>query len=211
MVSPLITFTGVQPQLSSQAALFSDEHVNLLNEPRDNNQDADFDDCNGDETTAPSDTQSNIGNIETVTLPWTTSGLVFAYIMIWLTYFVEGILSATTGILTPYVTVIGGVTNLTLAKVLDIFGRAQGYLFCIVLATGGLIMMSICTSIQAYAAPQVFQTIGNNGILYSLTVFVADTSSMRNRGLAQAIVSSPNLITLWLAGPISSRFLNGPS
>jgi MFS family permease len=226
MVSPPTAGPGIQPVSNSQYALFNDENTNLLNHPRDSDEDVGFDVCDINESTASSDIQPNVENIEVVTLPWTTNALVFAYIMIWLTYFVEGILSATTGILTPYVTsafslhsftptvgilssVVGGVTNLTLAKVLDIFGRAQGYLFCIILATGGLTMMTICGSIQAYAAAQVFQTIGNNGILYSLTVFVADTSSLRSRGLAQAIVSSPNLITPWLAGPISSRFLNG--
>lgn len=173
------------------------------------------------------DAQAGVEGIEAVTVAWTTYTLVFAYIMIWLTYFVEGMLSGTTGALTPFVTsdfalhsltptvgilssVIGGVTNLTLAKILDVFGRPQGYLFCIVLATAGLIMMAACNNVEAYAAAQVFQTVGNNGIQYSLSVFVADTSSLRKRGLMQAIVSSPNLITCWLAGPISQGFLKGP-
>ncbi|KAL6827952.1 transferase family protein [Trichoderma camerunense] len=189
-------------------------HVNLLNNTGSHyNHDGLVVD-NDDESSIPSDIDSDIADFEAVTVPWNTSALVLAYVVIWLTYFVEGILSATTGILIPYVTstfaqhsftpavgilssVIGGVTNLTLAKILDIFGRAHGLLFCIIIATSGLAMM-------------IFQTIGNNGILYSLTVFVADTSSMRNRGLVQAIVSSPNLITSWLSGPISSRFMNGP-
>jgi MFS family permease len=180
-----------------------------------------------DDSLPDADAQSGVRNIEAVTVAWTTAALVFAYIMIWLTYFVEGMLSGTTGALTPYVTsafalhsltptvgilssVIGGVTNLTLAKILDVFGRPQGYLFCIFLATVGLIMMAGCNNVEAYAAAQVFYTVGNNGIQYSLSVFVADTSTLRNRGLMQAIVSSPNLITCWLAGSISSGFLNGP-
>lgn len=171
--------------------------------------------------------QEGVQNIEAVTLAWTKNALIFAYVMIWLTYFVEGMLSGTTAALSPYVTsafalhsltptvgilssVIGGVTNLTLAKILDVFGRPQGYLFCIFLATIGLIMMAACNNVEAYAAAQVFQTVGNNGIQYSLSVFVADTSTLRKRGLVQAIVSSPNLITCWLAGPISQGYLLGP-
>ncbi|KAK2825765.1 hypothetical protein FQN49_007387 [Arthroderma sp. PD_2] len=216
-----------ETQQSGYTALENEENLNLLSEDNDNREDAIVDvNDNGDSSPAP-DIQAGVQDIEAVTVAWTTNALIFAYIMIWLTYFVEGMLTATTGILTPYVTsafalhsftptvgllssVIGGVTNLTLAKVLDVFGRPQGYLFCIVCATVGLIMMTACSSVQAYAAAQVFQTVGNNGILYSLTVFVADTSSLRNRGLMQAIVSSPNLITCWLAGPISSGFLDGP-
>ncbi|CAL8583700.1 hypothetical protein XPA_009320 [Xanthoria parietina] len=170
--------------------------------------------------------QPGVQGIEAVTVVWTTTALIIAYVMIWLTYFVEGLLSGTTAALTPYVTsafvqhsltptvavlssVIGGVTNLTLAKILDVFGRPQGYLVCIFIATAGLIMMAACDNVEAYAAAQVFYTVGNNGLQYSLSVFVADTSSLRNRGLMQALASSPNLITCWLAGPVSSAFLKG--
>ncbi|CAH0048198.1 unnamed protein product [Clonostachys solani] len=177
-----------------------------------------------DDSAPDADTQVGIQNIQATTLAWTTRSLVFAFVMIWLTYFVEGMLSASLVALTPYVTsnfalhsltptvsilssVIGGVTNLTLAKILDVFGRPQGYLFCVVLATVGLIMMAACNNVESYAAAQVFQTVGNNGIQYSLTVLIADTSTLRNRGLVQSIASSPNLITGWLAGSIASGFL----
>ncbi|CAH0016866.1 unnamed protein product [Clonostachys rhizophaga] len=177
-----------------------------------------------DDSAPDADTQVGIQNIQATTLAWTTRSLVFAFVMIWLTYFVEGMLSSSLVALTPYVTsnfalhsltptvsilssVIGGVTNLTLAKILDVFGRPQGYLFCVVLATVGLIMMAACNNVESYAAAQVFQTVGNNGIQYSLTVLIADTSTLRNRGLVQSIASSPNLITGWLAGPIASGFL----
>ena len=180
-----------------------------------------------DESVVDTNAQPGVQNIEAVTVAWTTTALIFAYVMIWLTYFVEGMLSGTQGALVPYVTsafaehsltptvtilssVIGGVTNLTIAKVLDIFGRPQGYLFCICLATVGLIMMAACNNVESYAAAQVFYTVGNNGLQYSLSVFVADTSSLRNRGLMQAFAYSPNMITCWLAGPISSGYLNGP-
>jgi MFS family permease len=170
--------------------------------------------------------QPGVQTIEAVTVAWTTTALTVAYVMIWLIYFVEGMLSGINAALSPYVTsdfaqhsltptvailssVIGGVTNLTLAKVLDVFGRPQGYFLCIVIATVGLIMMAACNNVEAYAAAQVFYTVGNNGIQYSLSVFVADTSSLRNRGLMQAFATSPNLITCWLAGPISSAYLNG--
>lgn len=170
--------------------------------------------------------QPGVQNIEAVTVAWTTTALILAYVLIWLTYFVEGMLSSTANALLPYVTsafaqhsltptvgilstVIGGVTNLTLAKILDVFGRPQGYLVCIFLATAGLVMMAACNNVEAYAAAQVFYTVGNNGLQYSLSVFVADTSSLRNRGLMQAFAGSPNLITGWLAGPISSAYLKG--
>jgi MFS family permease len=171
--------------------------------------------------------QPGVQDIEAVTIAWSRTWLIIAYILIWITYFVQGLVSGVSGSLLPYVTsafaehsltpttnilsaVIGGVTNLSIAKVLDIFGRPQGYLLCIVLCVIGLIMSATCNNVEAYAASQVFYTVGINGIGYSLSVFVADTSSLRHRGLMQAFVNSPNLITCWLAGPISTAFLNGP-
>ena len=170
--------------------------------------------------------QPGVQDIEAVTVAWTKNALILAYIIIWLTYFVEGMLSGTAAALLPYVTsafaqhsltptvgilssVLGGVSNLTIAKILDVFGRPQGYFVCIFIATVGIIMMAACNNVEAYAAAQVFYTVGNYGIQYSLSVFVADTSTLRNRGLMQAFASSPSLITGWLAGPISSAFLAG--
>ena len=184
-------------------------------------------DPDGDESTVNAQTQPGVQKIEAVTVGWTTTALVVAYVLIWVTYFAETMLTFTATALNPYVTsafaehsltptvgilsaVIGGVTNLTIAKVSDVFGRPQGYLFCVFLAVIGLIMMAACNTVEAYAAAQVFYAVGTNGIQYCLGVFVADTSSLRNRGLVQAFAYSPNLITCWLAGPISSAFLTGP-
>ncbi|KAE9367494.1 MFS general substrate transporter [Stipitochalara longipes BDJ] len=170
--------------------------------------------------------QPGVQDIEAVTISWSFFALVVAYVMIWFVYFVQGLVSGISGTLLPYVTsafaehsltpttsvisaVIGGVTNLSIAKVLDIFGRQQGYLLCIVLTTIGLIMSAACNNVEAYAASQVFYTVGINGIGYSLSVFVADTSSLRHRGIMQALCDSPYLITTWIAGPISTAFLNG--
>ncbi|KAJ4256072.1 hypothetical protein NW762_009147 [Fusarium torreyae] len=176
-----------------------------------------------------SDTEAQAGvrGIKAITMTWTTKALIFGFVIMWLTYFVEGMLAGTIGALTPYVTsafalhsltptvgiissVVGGVINLTLAKILDVLGRHHAYLICIIIGTIGNAMMAACNNVEAYAAAQVFQTVGNNGIQYTMSVLIADTSSLQNRGLVQALASSPNLITCWLAGPIAAGFLNGP-
>jgi hypothetical protein len=66
--------------------------------------------------------------------------------------------------LTPTVdifsSIIGGVFKLTLAKVLGVFGRPQGYLLFIIFLTMGLVMMAGCNGIKTYAAAQVFYWVG---------------------------------------------------
>ncbi|RFU79862.1 siderophore iron transporter [Trichoderma arundinaceum] len=183
-------------------------------------QDLDLDDG------VDSKAQAGVQNIEAITSVWTKHALWTAFVLIWVIYFVDSMQQGATGTLTPWVTsafqehsltptvtvmssIIGGVFKLTLAKILDIFGRPQGYLFSIIFTTLGLIMMAACKNVETYAAAQVFYWVGYNGLDYSLSVFLADTTSLRNRGLIFAYSSSPYIITTWLAGPISNSFLNG--
>lgn len=115
--------------------------------------------------------QPGVQNIEAVTVAWSKTWLMVAYALIWLIYFIQGLVATTVGSFLPYVTsdfalhsltptvgiistVIGGVTNLSIAKILDIFGRPQGYLFSVILAVVGLIMSAACNNVEAYAASQ---------------------------------------------------------
>lgn len=170
--------------------------------------------------------QRGVQNIEAVTLTWTTTSLVAAFVLIWLVYFTQGLIIGINGALLPYITsafaahsltattgvvssVVGGVTNLTIAKILDVFGRPHGFLVCAVLATLGLITSAACNNVEAYAASQVLYAVGINGVGYSMSVFVADLTSLKNRGLVQTLCASSQIVTAWLGGPISTTFLDG--
>ncbi|KAJ4986757.1 siderophore iron transporter mirb [Stagonosporopsis vannaccii] len=170
--------------------------------------------------------QDGIQDIEAVTISWSRISLWAAFVMIWIVYFTQGLISGISSALMPYVTsnfamhsltpttsvissVVGGVSNLSIAKFLDIFGRPHGFLIAAILATIGLIMSAACNNVEAYAASQVFYTVGLNGVGFSLSVFIADITTLKNRGLVQSICASANIITAWLGGPISTAFLNG--
>jgi hypothetical protein len=172
------------------------------------------------------DAQAGVQNIEATTSVWTVTALTVAYVMIWVIYFVDSMQQGATGALTPYVTsafrehsltptvgvissIIGGVWKLTLAKILDVFGRPQGYLMSVLFTTAGLVMMAACRNVETYAAAQVFYWVGYDGLGYCLSIFIADTSTLKNRGLMFAYASSPYIITTWLSGPISQAFLEG--
>ncbi len=66
-------------------------------------------------------------------------------------------LTATTGIMSS---LIGGLSKLPLAKILDIWGRPQGFLLMLCALTIGLIMMAASNSVETYAAAQVFYWLG---------------------------------------------------
>ena len=48
-----------------------------------------------------------------------------------------------------------------------------------------------------------------DGVIYTLGIFVADTSALKNRGFMYAFTSSPYIITTWIAGPVATAFLQG--
>jgi hypothetical protein len=103
--------------------------------------------------------------------------------------------------------IIGGLTKLPLAKLIDIWGRPQGYLAMLGCLTLGLVLMAASNSVELYAAAQIFYWVGHNGTEYVIGIFVADTSRLKNRGLMFAFLSSPFMITAWLSGPLASAFL----
>ncbi|KAI3332802.1 major facilitator superfamily protein [Ustulina deusta] len=179
-----------------------------------------------DDDSINKDAQQGVQNMQAITKTWTTRDLYIAYILIWIIYFVDAIQQGMGFLLTPYVVssfeehsltatigvaanIIGGVSKLPLAKILDVWGRPQGYLLTMCLMVIGLILMAACNNVNTYAAAQIFYWVGYNGISYTTTVFIADTSALKNRGFVLAYVSSPYIATVWITGPLAQNVLNG--
>lgn len=118
--------------------------------------------------------------------------------------FKEHSLTSATSIMSS---VIGALTKLPLAKLIDLWGRPQGYMLMVVCYTLGLVMMAACNGVELYAAAQVFYWVGQNGTDYVVSIFVADTSRLKNRGLMFAFLSSPFIITSWISGPLAAAYL----
>jgi MFS family permease len=114
-------------------------------------------------------------------------------------------LTATTGILAQ---IIRGPSKLPLAKIRDVWGRPQGFILMASLLTIGLIMMAACRNFETYATAQVFYWVGYNGIDYSLSIFIADTSHLKNRGLMYGFASSPYIAMTWIGGTAAQSFLD---
>lgn len=66
-------------------------------------------------------------------------------------------LTATTNV---FASLIGGLFRLPLAKILDIWGRPQGFTLVTFFLVIGLVMMAACQNVETYAAAQVFYWIG---------------------------------------------------
>ncbi|XEV02586.1 hypothetical protein FSHL1_007873 [Fusarium sambucinum] len=171
--------------------------------------------------------QHGVQTVEATTLAWSKKALVGVFIFMWLIYLTNGFQSQINYTLVPYasseweshslIPVIGVVANcmtaavyIPLSKILDLWGRAEGFLLMVLFATIGMIMMAASQNLPTYCAAYVFWQVGWSGLTYSIDVITADSTQLKNRGLAYAFTSSPYMITAF-AGPKSAEafLLNG--
>ncbi|KAL2795392.1 major facilitator superfamily domain-containing protein [Aspergillus keveii] len=160
-----------------------------------------------------------------MTQVWSFSHIVAAYVLIWIIHFIMAFASGMIGNLTPFVTsafaehsltattsiissLAAGLIKLPYAKLMDIWGRPQGFAVMVVSMTMGLIMMAGCNNVETYCAAQVFYQIGYTGLDFTMTIFIADTSKLKNRAFWIAFVASPYIATVWAYGPASQSTLN---
>ncbi|KAH0835274.1 hypothetical protein AYO21_10699 [Fonsecaea monophora] len=170
------------------------------------------------------DAQAGVKRVQATATVWTKKHLFAAHFFIWLIYFVLSLQEVVVRSLNPYVTsafslhsltaatsimasIIGGVARIPTAKILDTWGRPQGIALMTFIWTIGFIMMAACDSVQTYAAAQVFAVTGAQGVSYCLTVFISDTSSLKNRSLMLAVATTPYIGTTWLGGPVSASIV----
>ncbi|GKU10125.1 unnamed protein product [Fusarium langsethiae] len=163
------------------------------------------------------DITEGVRNMEAITLVWTRKSLITLFICIWFVYLLNAFQSSTVGSLVPYVTSSWGAHSLLnvidvvassmtaavfipLAKLLDLWGRAEGYLLMVAFAELGLILMATSTNLSIYCAANV-------SLIYSIDVVTADATNLKNRALAYAFTSSPYMISAFAGSYASQEML----
>ncbi|OAL54727.1 siderophore iron transporter-like protein [Pyrenochaeta sp. DS3sAY3a] len=174
---------------------------------------------NSDEELNKIDTTAETGvqAIQAATYVWTKRDLIIAYFFMWLIQFFMSFASSTSGTLAPYVTsafqqhsltaltgvisgIVAGIWKLPYAKIMNIWGRPFALCIGVTCYTLGLVLMASCNNVKAYCAAQTFFYTGYNSIDFSMTVFIADTSKLKNRGFFIGYAASPYLVTIWIYG-----------
>ncbi|KPM40487.1 Siderophore iron transporter mirB [Neonectria ditissima] len=170
------------------------------------------------------DAQLGVQKIEAVTLVWTKTSLAALLILIWILFLANGFRLSILSSLLPYVTsdfashslltVIGTVANamtaavyIPMAKMLDVWGRAEGFLLMAGFSTLGIILMAVSQNLATFCAAQVFYQVGFAGVIYVVCVLAADATNLKNRGLAFAFTSSPYMITAFAGSKAAEGFL----
>ncbi|OAP60323.1 MFS transporter, SIT family, siderophore-iron:H+ symporter [Fonsecaea erecta] len=185
-------------------------------------------DTSDDESVEKIDTNAEHGvqAVQAMTYAWSKTEIIFLYIIIWLISFLLAFSNGIINTLTPYVTssfqehsltaltsvissLVAGIWKLPYAKIMNVWGRPHAFAISVAFMTMGLIMMAGCKNVQTYCAAQVFYWMGYNGIDFSITVCIADTSKLKNRGFMIGYSSSPFLITTWVYGYAADSVING--
>lgn len=102
---------------------------------------------------------------------------------------------------------VAALVKFPYAKLMDIWGRPQAFATGVGFMTLGLVMMAACKNVQTYCAAQVFFQCGYAFVDFSVTIFIADTTVLKNRAWWIAYASSPYLITPWIYGYCADRIL----
>lgn len=112
--------------------------------------------------------QDGVKQVEAITSVWTPKALWITFGLLWLVLFTDSMLQNTQYSLEPYITssfsqhgllattsvmssIIGGVSKLTIAKIIDIWGRVEGFAMVVVLLIIG--KMKIVWAWLAFADP----------------------------------------------------------
>ncbi|CAK7206638.1 hypothetical protein SEUCBS139899_009440 [Sporothrix eucalyptigena] len=201
------------------------DNIEMANDGERRQEDAAGLEAGQKEVTPTIDAQTGVQKIEAVTLAWSRKSLFLALGLIWLLTLVNGFKSTILLSLTPYITsqwaahslltVIGIVANaitaavyIPMAKVLDVWGRAEGFLIMMVFCILGLILMASAQNLSTYCAAEVFYSIGFSGLGYTWDVLATDVTNLRNRGIAFAFTSSPAIITAFAGSRAAGAFVD---
>ncbi|RSL88356.1 hypothetical protein CEP52_015244 [Fusarium oligoseptatum] len=168
--------------------------------------------------------QAGVQQVEAIATVWSTRMLWTVFALLYVVNVVDAILQHVQSSLTPYVTsafaqhsllattgvvssIIGGVCQLTIAKVIDIWGRGEGYAVMLVLCVIGLIMKATCNSVEMYAAAHTLYWVGHIGITYIISVVLADMTTLQNRMIMFGINTTPSIVSTFAGPKIAELFL----
>lgn len=93
-----------------------------------------------------------------------------------------------------------------MAKFLDVFGRAEGFVLAASLYSLGFLLTASSTSATSFIISRAIAALGGQGLQLASQVLIADTTTLTNRGLLTSTISLPWLVTTWIGPPLGQFF-----
>ncbi|KAK5654087.1 hypothetical protein OQA88_7518 [Cercophora sp. LCS_1] len=177
-----------------------------------------------DSASTNSEVQDGVRRIEAVARTWSKTGLIVAYMSVFLMAFTTSLEGQVTYPLaafavssfnhhsllsTVYVVqnVVNAVIKPPMAKIADVFGRLEAFCISVGFLVLGYVQMAASRNVETYASAQIFYSAGGTGLQILQQVFIADTSDFLNRALLSSLPDSPFLVTVWIGPAIASAIL----
>ncbi|KAJ6136610.1 MFS general substrate transporter [Penicillium capsulatum] len=165
--------------------------------------------------------QAGIQKAEAAALVWSKKVVIGTYMWIWICFFLHVIQSSISSSVVqtaygnfkaaPQVStaqilsnVIGGVLKLPIAKIPNLWGRAEGLFVFTVVYMVGIIMLASCNGPNVFAAGYILYWVGYDALYLILDLFIADTFGLRNRAFAFGFASIPFICTAF-TGPLAAQ------
>ncbi|CAG7563408.1 unnamed protein product [Fusarium equiseti] len=153
---------------------------------------------------------------------WSKRALIIAFTGLFATTFITSFLKYATKVYDAYATsafqrhsalatanVVGTIIGIRArTNIIQVFGRAEGLTFSILFLIISQIMYAACQNIATYIAGGIFESIGDTGYVIMQQVFIADTTSLINRGLWTSLPESiASIPTLYLGSIVADSVL----
>ncbi|KAI9368020.1 major facilitator superfamily domain-containing protein [Aspergillus egyptiacus] len=169
--------------------------------------------------------QDGVLRARAITSIWSKTTLFSLFAMLYLVSFVDFLQNSIDATLNPYITssfgshgllnvgsilssIVGGVAPLPLAKIIDIWGRVEGFVVMITICVIGMIIKATCKTVQQYVAAHVLYWTGHIGLLYIMEVIISDMTSLRNRMILLGINGTPRIASTFAGPAIAELFYN---
>lgn len=139
--------------------------------------------------------------------------------------FVDQLLTSVQTALNPYITsafgrhgllaavsivpsILAGTAKLTLAKIIDLWGRIEGFIFMLAIVVIGCIIKATSQDIQTYIAAHSLYWTGHLGMLYVIDVMLSDMTTLKNRMIILTLNTTPQIATTFAGPRIGELFYN---
>ncbi|KAL2367685.1 MFS sugar transporter [Blastomyces gilchristii] len=176
-----------------------------------------------DSDKSSADFQPGVERVRAVASVWSKKTLWLTFSLLYMVSFVDMLLTSVQFALNPFITssfekhgllasvsivstILSGCSTLTLAKIVDIWGRIEGYLFMLVLVIVGLIMKATCQNMEAYVGAHTLYWTGHIGMIYCVDVMLADMTTLRNRMIMFSINNTPTIASTFAGPKIADLF-----
>ncbi|TDZ30271.1 MFS siderochrome iron transporter 1 [Colletotrichum spinosum] len=189
---------------------------NGVHEVNDTKTDSDVD----SETFAP-----GVQRVRAITSVWSKKTLILMFILLYVVSFVDLLLQSVQGNLNAFITssfhkhgllnivsivanILSGCCQLTIAKIMNIWGRTEAFVIMILCSLIGVVMKAVCKNMETYVAGHTIYYIGHFGMIFVIDIMLADMTSLKNRMIMFGINGTPTVIVVFAGPRIADLFYN---